>query len=72
MKRVNGPTPNGGVYSEIYYCDKYGNKVEDISKATQAYGCEFDQEGKMIQETHFVLNNKENHSGKQNISPKFK
>ncbi len=57
MIRIDGPTPNGGVYSEIYYYDENGQEVGP-ENAVIAYGCEFDAQGKTIKETHFVRNPK--------------
>ena len=58
MKRIDGPTPNGGAYAEIYYVEENGKSVDDSNLAVKAYGCEYDKNGKLINETFFVLNDK--------------
>ena len=54
MIRIDGPTPNGGVYSETYFYDENGKEVEK-EQATKAYGCEFDANGNLICESFFTL-----------------
>lgn len=58
-KRFDGPTPNGGVYTIIYYFNERG---EDVSpeEATNGIGCEFDENGKLLNETYLTFNNKNN------------
>lgn len=50
-----GPTPYGGVKSEIYYLDNQGNPI-DKSKATTAIIRELDSKGNLIQETRAKMN----------------
>lgn len=45
-----GPTPAGGVRSDIVYLDDQRRPV-DKSKATMAIIREFDREGKIVRET---------------------
>jgi hypothetical protein len=47
----DGPTPNGGVSSEIIYSDDNGNPVEK-AQATQAEIREYDAQGKVINRTY--------------------
>ena len=55
--RKDGPTPNGGVYSIIYFYDEEGNSTTQ-ENAVVAYGCEFDENDNMIYET-MLFNKKE-------------
>lgn len=64
MKKIDGPTPCGGAYAEIYYIDAKGNSVDDPNLAVKAYGCEYDANGNLINETILVVNEKA--SPKQN------
>ena len=47
---LEGPTPAGGVRSEIYYFDRSGNSV-DKSKAVRVIIRELDKDGNLILET---------------------
>lgn len=49
-----GPTPAGGVRSDIVYMDDQGNVV-DKSKATRAVIREIDRNGKVLRETFGVI-----------------
>ena len=49
-ERIDGPTPNGGVYSEIYYFDSNGNPVDE-EKAARCVIRECDKNGNLIHET---------------------
>lgn len=52
----DGPTPAGGVRSEIYYFDADDNCV-DKSKAVKAIIRELDDKGNLIQETRANIGN---------------
>lgn len=54
VERVDGPTPNGGVYSQIYYYDADGNRVENPEDAEKVFICEFDSDDNMIHETFLI------------------
>ena len=47
--RVNGPTPNGGDYSEIYYFDNDG-KIVDQDVATKCVIRECKSNGELLNE----------------------
>lgn len=49
-KRINGPTPNGGAYSEIYYFNDSGDSVDEKA-ATKCVIRECTEDGDLIQET---------------------
>lgn len=49
-ERIDGPTPNGGAYSEIYYFDANNNPVDE-SKAVRCVIRECDADGNLIHET---------------------
>lgn len=54
--KVNGETPNGGDYSEIYYFDSDGNIVDE----TEAVRCvirECTKSGELIAETWGTVEN---------------
>lgn len=50
FERVEGKTPNGGDYSEIYYQDNDGNPVDE-SEATKFVLRECKSDGTLISET---------------------
>jgi len=50
-KRIDGPTPNGGDYSEIFYFDNDGNAV-DADHATRCVIRECKKDGTLVYETH--------------------
>ncbi len=50
-KRVDAPTPNGGDYSEIYYLDKRGNRVDE-EKAETCVIRECLSDGTLVNEIH--------------------
>lgn len=50
-ERREGPTPSGGVASEIYYLNDAGKSV-DKSEATRAEIVEFDADGEVINRTY--------------------
>ena len=56
-KRHDGPTPNGGAYSELYFMDK-NFKIVDESIATHCVIRECDKNGKLIHETFGLVNPK--------------
>jgi hypothetical protein len=51
----DGPTPNGGVRSTIYYQDAEGNPVDEAD-ATHVLIVEYDGKGESIQRTYGELN----------------
>ncbi|HVK10317.1 MAG TPA: hypothetical protein VM597_16240 [Gemmataceae bacterium] len=51
----DGPTPNGGVRSTIYYLDDAGNPA-DKESATRCEIVEYDAQGNSIHRTHATLN----------------
>jgi hypothetical protein len=53
-KSSAGPTPNGGVRSEIHYLDD-DFKPADESVATRTEIIEFDASGEQIHRTHGVI-----------------
>ncbi len=53
-ERTEGPTPNGGAYSILYFQDADGNPVEK-SEATRAEAVEFDAPGNQIFRTYLEL-----------------
>ena len=56
-ERTDGPTPNGGSYSEIYYRDDDGNPA-DKKAATRCEIVEYDAEGRIISSTLGFLGKK--------------
>jgi len=50
-ERVDGPTPSGGDYSEIFYFDKAGNAV-DADHAARCIIRECKKDGTLIRETY--------------------
>lgn len=52
-KRISGPTPNGGDYSELYLFDKNGNEVFDDKKAVRGVVRECKSDGSIVFETFF-------------------
>ncbi len=46
-ERVDGPTPNGGSYSEIFYRDDEGNPVDE-AEATRFEIVEYDENGRFL------------------------
>lgn len=53
-QRINGPTPVGGDYSEIYYFDN-DNNIVDKDKATKCIIRECLVDGTLISETFGIL-----------------
>ncbi|MCC8152957.1 MAG: hypothetical protein LIP01_01310 [Tannerellaceae bacterium] len=53
-ERIDGPTPSGGDYSEIYYQDAAGNPI-DKEKAVTAIIRECSVDGELINETFASL-----------------
>ena len=53
-ERHNGATPNGGVYSELWYFNKDGNVVDE-KEAVRCVIRECDKEGNTIAETWGML-----------------
>lgn len=49
-----GPTPNGGVSSEIVYLDSRDNVV-DKEEATQVWIRELDAQGELVYETFGII-----------------
>lgn len=49
-RKVEGKTPNGGAYSEIYFFDKDGNAIDE-TKADRAVIRECTENGDLIAET---------------------
>lgn len=56
-ERADGPTPNGGSYSEIYYRDDDGNPA-DKKEATRFEIVEYDADGGFISSTLGFLEKK--------------
>jgi len=54
-ERRDGPTPNGGDYSEIFYFDDDGNSV-DKTEATKAVVKEYKNDGTVINEIFADIN----------------
>ena len=54
FKRINGKTPNGGDYAEMYFQDDKGNPVEE-AKATRFALRECKKDGTLIFETFGFL-----------------
>lgn len=54
IERRNGPTPNGGVASEIYYTNDEGELV-DKEYATRAEIVELDAQGNRINSTYLEV-----------------
>ena len=55
-KEAPGPTPNGGVKSEIYYLDRQTREAVDESVATAAEIVELDAKGNIIHRTYGEIN----------------
>lgn len=53
-KKVNEPTPNGGDYSEIFYLDKHGNRVDEKDAETCIIR-ECKKDGTLVNEIHGVM-----------------
>ena len=53
-KRVDGPTPAGGAYSEIYFFGEIG-LVDDPESATHGSIVEYKEDGTRIMETFFLI-----------------
>ena len=68
MIRIEGPTPAGGSYAEVYYYDKFGNPTDDPTNAETSRGCEFDDHGNLIQETFFVKDNAKDNTEEENVN----
>lgn len=51
IERIDGPTPSGGDYSEIFYFDNAGKPV-DAEKATRCYIRECKKDGTLVNEIH--------------------
>lgn len=49
------PTPNGGDYAEMWYLDKDGNAVEDMSAATNFKILEKTNGGEVVFETYGII-----------------
>ncbi len=56
-ERADGPTPNGGSYSEIYYRDDDGNSA-DKDVATRFEIVEYDENDRRISSTYGFLKQK--------------
>ncbi len=54
VKRIDGATPAGGDYSEIYYLDDEGNTVDE-SLAVKGIIRECKKDGSLIQETFIII-----------------
>lgn len=50
----DGPTPNGGVKSTVFFYDSDGNEV-DRDRATKATIVEYDSDGNAIHRTYGTL-----------------
>ena len=55
-KRIDGKTPKGGAYAEIYFFDDHGNVVDE-TKATKCVIRECDKNGHLIAETWGIVDN---------------
>lgn len=55
-KRINGKTPSGGAYSEIYYFDAEG-KPADETKAIRCVIRECTENGELLNETWGTVSN---------------
>lgn len=55
MERVDGPTPNGGDYAEMYLFDKKGRIVDDEKKAVRGVIRECKKNGELLMETWFEV-----------------
>jgi hypothetical protein len=51
QERIDGPTPNGGVYSIAYFSDDDGDPTSK-QKATRMEIVEFDREGNQLFRTY--------------------
>ncbi len=58
-RKIDGPTPSGGVYAMLYFYDDNNNPVSE-EQATKAYGVEFDENDKIIKETYFLISHEKN------------
>lgn len=56
MERINGPTPAGGAYAELYMFDKNGTIVESKDNAVTIVIRECDRDGNLILETWGGIN----------------
>ena len=55
-KRIEGKTPSGGDYSEIWYIDKNGNVVDEDA-ATNCIVNECQNDGRIVATTRAIINN---------------
>lgn len=53
-RRKDGPTPNGGTYSVVYFLDDSGELVDE-AEATNVELVEFDAEGSQVFRTYGQL-----------------
>lgn len=51
-ERKNGRTPNGGVVSEIWYFDAFGNVAQRMEEATKCKINEYDAAGRLVGTTY--------------------
>lgn len=57
-ERLDGPTPNGGVYAIAFFFDKAGNPTTK-DKAVRIEICEYNERDECIFRTHGRLSSKE-------------
>ena len=57
MELIDGPTPNGGAYAQIYYFDS-NQKSCTRENATYGHILEFDKNRNRISEMHFLIKGK--------------
>jgi hypothetical protein len=59
VKRIDGPTPNGGVYAEVSFTDKNGKPCveEEAAKCTIN---EFAEDGTLINSVYSIVQAKNN------------
>lgn len=53
-RRVDGPTPNGGDYSEVYFLTN-DDVLTDESRATKAEVVEYTTGGKLVHRTYMTI-----------------
>ena len=58
MERREGPTPNGGAYSEAFYFNKDGVEVV-IDDASRIIIKEYTEDGRLLETTYGSLKSKE-------------